>query len=90
MTSKDELQFINYKLAELLAETKVASAGQLALKEDLDALKHSIIGNGKPGLMTRVDRLEQVSKFKGAIAWLVFGATTSGIGAIIVFYITKQ
>ncbi len=46
-------------------------------KEATTALTHAIVGNGKPGLLMRVDRLEQSKAFMSKVLWVLFGAIIS-------------
>ena len=46
--------------------------GELHTK--LDRMDVAIRGNGKPGLNTRLDRLEQDAKRQARLIWLVVGA----------------
>ena len=41
----------------------------------LDRLDEAIRGNGKPGIMIRLDRLEQDAKRQARLVWLIVGAT---------------
>jgi len=41
----------------------------------LDRLDEAIRGNGKPGIMIRLDRLEQDAKRQAKLVWLIVGAT---------------
>lgn len=54
-----------------------------AIHEKLDRLDEAIRGNGKPGILIRLDRLEQDAKRQSRLIWLIVGAvitaTTSGI-----------
>ena len=50
----------------------------------LDKLDQSIRGNGKPGIMVRLDRLEQSSRLTGRFFWLVTGALITAITAWVI------
>lgn len=65
-------------------ETKVD-----AMQKQIEELHHAIIGNGKPGLMLRVDRLEQVGKLRYSLFWLFFSTTIGCVGTYIIFLVTK-
>ena len=45
----------------------------------LDKLDESIRGNGKPGILVRLDRLEQRDAKRNKFVWLVVGALVSAI-----------
>jgi len=49
--------------------------GELHTK--LDRMDEAIRGNGKPGLNTRLDRLEQDAKRQARLIWLVVGAAVT-------------
>lgn len=56
----------------------------------VDQLVHAIIGNGKPGLMTRIDRIEQSERFKNRVLWAVFVAILGIIGTLVTDRITAE
>ena len=49
--------------------------GELHTK--LDRMDVAIRGNGKPGLNTRLDRLEQDAKRQARLVWLIVGAAVT-------------
>ena len=49
--------------------------GELHAK--LDRMDVAIRGNGKPGLNTRLDRLEQDAKRQARLTWLVVGSAVT-------------
>ena len=55
-----------------------------AIQTKLDRLDEAIRGNGKLGLLVRVDRLERDGRRQDKLIWLVTGAlVTSVVGAIV-------
>ena len=44
----------------------------------LDKLDEAVRGNGKPGILIRLDRLEQDAKRQAKLTWLLIGATVAG------------
>jgi len=52
----------------------------------LDKLDESIRGNGKPGILVRLDRLEQRDAKRNKFFWIVVGSL---ISAAILFVIGK-
>ena len=40
----------------------------------LDRLDEAVRGNGKPGILIRLDRLEQDAKRQSKLVWLIVGA----------------
>ena len=45
------------------------------IEAKLDRLDEAIRGNGKPGILIRLDRLEQDAKRQAKLVWLIVGAT---------------
>jgi hypothetical protein len=58
-----------------------------SIHRKLDRLDEAIRGNGKPGILIRLDRLEQDARRQGKLLWLIVGAfvtaAASGIAAWI-------
>ena len=51
-----------------------------AIHVKLDRMDEAIRGNGKPGLNTRLDRLEQDAKRQARLVWLIVGAAVTLAG----------
>ena len=51
------------------------------MNQKLDRLDVAIRGNGKPGILVRLDRLERVSQVKNRVLWLLIGAVIMGVGS---------
>ena len=49
------------------------------LEMGLNGLYEHLLGNGKPGLLTRVDRLEVWDKMKNKVMWALSGIVVGGI-----------
>ena len=48
----------------------------------LDRLDAAIRGNGKPGIQTRLDRLEMAQAIRSKLLWIITGSTvTLAVGA---------
>jgi hypothetical protein len=54
--------------------------GELHTK--LDVIDVAIRGNGKPGIQTRLDRLEQDRLYRSKVVWFVIGTITTLAGSI--------
>ena len=54
----------------------------LSLHEKLDQMDEAIRGNGKPGIQTRLDRLEQERISRSKVTWFIIGALTTIAGSI--------
>ena len=55
----------------------------------IDKLDEAIRGNGKPGILIRLDRLEQSAKTQAKLIWLILGALGTCIATAIAMWITK-
>ena len=53
----------------------------------LDRLDEAIRGNGKPGILIRLDRLEQDAKRQAKLIWLILGAVITALASGIVAWI---
>jgi len=53
------------------------------LFEKLDRIDVAIRGNGKPGILIRLDRLEQSAKSQAKLIWLLVGAVAAGLTTAI-------
>ncbi|NLF29327.1 MAG: hypothetical protein GX591_00400 [Planctomycetes bacterium] len=57
------------------------------IHDKLDRLDEAIRGNGKPGILIRLDRLEQDAKRQGKLVWLIVGATVVAAVSTLVQWI---
>jgi hypothetical protein len=57
------------------------------LHEKLDRLDEAIRGNGKPGILLRLDRLEQDAKRQGKLIGLIMGALATGLTTALAMWI---
>lgn len=53
------------------------------LFEKIDRLDEAIRGNGKPGILMRLDRLEQAEVKRAKLVWLLVGALLAGLTSCI-------
>lgn len=51
--------------------------------EKLDRIDVAIRGNGKPGIIVRLDRLEHSAKSQAKLIWLLIGAVAAGLTTAI-------
>lgn len=67
------------RLQEQLANDRACvSSSMIEIKDRLTAIEHGLNGNSRPGIKTRLDRLEQEQIRRDRFLWLVAGiATTS-------------
>ena len=50
----------------------------------LDKLDEAIRGNGKVGIMTRLDRLERAEAVRSRLLWLIAGSAVTVAGSLVV------
>ena len=55
-----------------------------AIHEKLEEIDTAIRGNGKVGLVTRVDRLEQTERVRGRVMWTVVVACIGTLVTVVV------
>ena len=48
----------------------------------LDKLDEAIRGNGKPGILIRLDRLESAERIRNKLLWLIAGCVVVGAASI--------
>ena len=54
-----------------------------AIHRKLDQLDESVRGNGKPGILIRLDRLEAAERSRSRLIWLILGcAVTLAVNAV--------
>lgn len=58
-----------------------------AIHEKLDRLDEAIRGNGKPGILIRLDRLEQDARRQNRLIWLIVGAVVTALASGIANWI---
>ena len=55
----------------------------------LDKLDEAIRGNGKPGIQTRLDRLEQDAAVRSKLLWLIAGSAITGAVSLVITVILQ-
>lgn len=60
-----------------------------ALHSKLDRLDEAVRGNGKPGIQTRLDRLEQDKLTRGKLGWFAVGALTTLASSVIAGWLIR-
>ena len=63
--------------------TDVCRSEFAAIRRSIEKLDESIRGNGKPGITTRLDRIDTAARGLSRLVWLVIGSSLSIIVAII-------
>ena len=53
----------------------------------LDRLDEAIRGNGRPGILIRLDRLEQNARRQARLLWLIVGAIATGATSAVAVWI---
>ncbi|MBI1371822.1 MAG: hypothetical protein GC159_24120 [Phycisphaera sp.] len=51
------------------------------INRKLDRLDEAVRGNGKPGILIRLDRLEQIAKRQAKLIWLIVGAVVTAVAS---------
>ena len=59
------------------------------INQKLDRLDMAIRGNGKPGIATRIDRLEQSGQRRSKLGWLIVAAVVGNIVSVV-FWIMRS
>ena len=72
------------KMADDCEEHEHCKTSFEVLFAKIDKLDESIRGNGKPGILIRLDRLEQSAKTQSKLIWLIIGAAITA-GASYIF-----
>jgi len=65
------------RLSDMLKEQAVQGEKISGIEEACSEIKHCLLGNGKPGLVVRTDRLEQREAFKNKLFWVFATATVA-------------
>lgn len=58
------------RLNEFMTAQAVQGEKIESIEETCSEIKHCLLGNGKPGLVVRTDRLEQREAFKNKLFWV--------------------
>jgi hypothetical protein len=53
------------------------------IKAKLDKLDEAIRGNGKPGIHSRLERLELAEAIRSKLLWIITAATVTGAVALV-------
>lgn len=60
-----------------------------AIYKKIDRLDEAIRGNGKPGILIRMDRLEQNAKRQSRLTWLILGGAATAAGSSIFSWLSS-
>jgi hypothetical protein len=66
-------------MRQLVIDQAIQTEKLSTLVTTVGEIKTHIVGNGKPGLEKRTDRLEQKDKSRGRIFWIVVAASATVI-----------
>lgn len=64
---------VNEVQAKILAQQAKQGQQIETIEATTAAIKTSLLGNGKPGIIVRLDRVEQRHRFVSRIVWLLVG-----------------
>lgn len=70
-------------LSKMLAEQAAQGTKIESIESTCTEIKQCLLGNGKPGLVIRTDRLEQKDKWKTRLSWVVVTAVVVLIVKIV-------
>ena len=79
----DDLQAINEKLERIMESLDSHASACELVQSRLEAISLSIYGNGRDGLITRVDRLETTRRMAGQLIAALVGLLTGAAGTAI-------
>ncbi len=54
-----------------------------AIHRKLDRMDEAVRGNGRPGILVRLDRLEQDARRQGKLIWLLVGAGLTAVAGAL-------
>lgn len=77
MSLQDEVREISKSQA--VVGEQISSLG-----EKVDKVLYHLEGNGKPGLLIRVDRLERSKGLRSRFGWLVVASVVGAVGTVVV------
>ena len=75
---------IEDEVVEIKTILAVAHATERHVAEIIDRHDTTLFGNGKPGLVTLVDRLDQRKKLRDSILYLLAGAVLSSFVVYVI------
>ena len=66
------------------SQTEICEKNFAGIHAKLDRLDEAVRGNGKPGILIRLDRLEQDARRQGRLLWLLIGAGITVLTSIVI------
>lgn len=66
------------------SQSEVCEKNFAGIHTKLDRLDEAVRGNGKPGILIRLDRLEQDARRQGRLLWLLIGAGITVLTSIVI------
>jgi hypothetical protein len=66
------------------SQTEACEKHFAGIHTKLDRLDEAVRGNGKPGILIRLDRLEQDARRQGRLLWLLIGAGITVLTSIVI------
>lgn len=60
-----------------------------SVRAKLDKLDEAIRGNGKVGIMTRLDRLERAAAVRSKLLWLITASAITGAVSLVVTVVVQ-
>jgi len=69
------------------SQTDICQKQFESIHKKLDRLDEAVRGNGKPGILVRLDRLEQDARRQGQLLWLLIGAAITVLTSLVITWI---
>lgn len=69
------------------SQTDICQTQFEGIHKKLDRLDEAVRGNGKPGILVRLDRLEQDARRQGRLLWLLIGAAITVLTSLVITWI---
>lgn len=69
------------------SQTDICQTQFKGIHKKLDRLDEAVRGNGKPGILVRLDRLEQDARRQGRLLWLLIGAAITVLTSLVITWI---
>jgi hypothetical protein len=69
----------NDLICDMHAEQAVQANQINSIEKGVDDIRTCLLGNGKPGLVVRMDRVEQREGIRSRIFWILFALISTGL-----------
>ncbi len=69
----------NDLIRDMHTEQAVQASQINSIEKGVGDIKTCLLGNGKPGLVVRMDRVEQKEVIRSRVFWILFGLISTGL-----------